>query len=73
MPDPPLVSRLCKGLKLLEAIRLAPAGTVKVQKMLLTGGEGCVRGGETGIFTPMCVHLRGCVCVCCMCAAYVSA
>jgi len=41
------------GLKLLEFIRLAPAGTCKVQKMLLTGGLGCVRGGETGIFTPM--------------------
>ena len=41
------------GLRLLELLRLAPAGTCKVQTMLLTGGEGCYRGGELGIFTPM--------------------
>ena len=41
------------GLRLLEYIKLAPAGTCKVQKMLLEGGEGCMRGGRLGIFTPM--------------------
>lgn len=41
------------GLRLLEFLRLAPAGTCKVQKMLLEGGEGCARGGQLGIFTPM--------------------
>lgn len=41
------------GLRLLEKIGLAPAGTCKVQQMLLEGGYGCARGGELGIFTPM--------------------
>jgi sterol 24-C-methyltransferase len=40
-------------LNVLETIRLAPAGTVKVQKMLHRGGRGCAEGGITGIFTPM--------------------
>jgi sterol 24-C-methyltransferase len=37
----------------LEAFRLAPAGTSKVQGMLQKGGIGCAAGGVTGTFTPM--------------------
>ena len=37
----------------MEMVRLAPAGTVKVQQMLQRGGRGCAEGGQTGIFTPM--------------------
>mmetsp|Transcript_20797 Transcript_20797/g.39125 ORF Transcript_20797/g.39125 Transcript_20797/m.39125 type:complete len:423 (-) Transcript_20797:388-1656(-) len=38
---------------LMEKVRLAPAGTCKVQMMLQQGGIGCSRGGATGTFTPM--------------------
>ncbi|CAM9951796.1 unnamed protein product [Sphacelaria rigidula] len=44
------------GLRLTKAalyIRLAPAGTNKVQGMLQQGGMGCAQGGITGTFTPM--------------------
>jgi sterol 24-C-methyltransferase len=37
----------------LEFLKVAPAGTVKVQEMLQRGGRGCAEGGVTGIFTPM--------------------
>ena len=40
-------------LSALEAIRIVPAGTSKTQVMLLAGGIGCERGGDTGVFTPM--------------------
>ena len=40
-------------LRLLELIRLVPAGTSKVQEMLQQGGWGCAQGGVTGAFTPM--------------------
>jgi sterol 24-C-methyltransferase len=41
------------ALRFLEFIRLAPAGTSKVQGMLQQGGIGCANGGITGTFTPM--------------------
>lgn len=41
------------ALKVLEFLRLAPAGTSKVQVMLQQGGMGCANGGVTGTFTPM--------------------
>lgn len=34
-------------------VKLAPAGTSKVQGMLQQGGMGCAQGGLTGVFTPM--------------------
>jgi sterol 24-C-methyltransferase len=37
----------------LEFIGLAPAGTVSTSAMLEDGADGLVKGGETGIFTPM--------------------
>lgn len=42
-PPPPPVSQ----------VKLAPAGTSKVQGMLQQGGMGCAQGGLTGVFTPM--------------------
>jgi len=39
-------------LKLLEIVRLAPAGTLKVSEMLETGAVGLVAGGKKKIFTP---------------------
>lgn len=41
------------ALRALEFLRLAPAGTNKVQAMLQEGGMGCANGGITGSFTPM--------------------
>jgi len=41
------------SLKILEAIRIAPAGTSKVQKMLMNAQKGLVAGGQKKIFTPM--------------------
>lgn len=40
-------------LRVLEALWLAPKGTVKVQAMLQQGAIGLARGGVQGIFTPM--------------------
>jgi len=46
--------RLTKySLKAMEFLRLAPAGTSRTQILLQSGGMGCARGGELGIFTPM--------------------
>ena len=39
--------------KVLEAARIAPKGSVNVSTMLNNGADALVRGGETGIFTPM--------------------
>ena len=36
-----------------ETLRLAPRGSVKVFRMMSTGGSGLVAGGRKGIFTPM--------------------
>merc|ERR1712130_155042 len=41
------------ALKGLEAIRLAPVGTSKVQRMLMNAQKGLVAGGKSEIFTPM--------------------
>ena len=41
------------SLKILEFLRLAPAGTSRTQMLLQSGGMGLARGGELGIFTPM--------------------
>jgi len=41
------------ALKGLEAIHLAPAGTSKVQRMLMNAQKGLVAGGQKKIFTPM--------------------
>lgn len=41
------------GLKVMEFLRLAPAGTSRTQILLQSGGMGLARGGELGIFTPM--------------------
>ena len=38
---------------IMEGLRIAPAGTYKVQEMLQQGGWGCAMGGYTGTFTPM--------------------
>ena len=38
---------------MMEFVRLAPAGSYKVQEMLQQGGWGCSRGGHEGTFTPM--------------------
>ncbi|KAL7532734.1 hypothetical protein ACHAXR_004811 [Thalassiosira sp. AJA248-18] len=46
--------RLTKySLKVMEFLRLAPAGTSRTQILLQSGGMGLARGGELGIFTPM--------------------
>ncbi|KAL7483813.1 hypothetical protein ACHAW6_009461 [Cyclotella cf. meneghiniana] len=46
--------RLTKySLKIMEFLRLAPAGTSRTQILLQSGGMGLARGGELGIFTPM--------------------
>ena len=41
------------SLKVMEFLRLAPAGTSRTQILLQSGGMGLARGGELGIFTPM--------------------
>jgi len=40
-------------LQFLEALRLVPVGTSKVQLMLQEASVACVDGGQTGTFTPM--------------------
>eukprot|EP00571_Detonula_confervacea_P014765 CAMPEP_0172298884 /NCGR_PEP_ID=MMETSP1058-20130122/1330_1 /TAXON_ID=83371 /ORGANISM="Detonula confervacea, Strain CCMP 353" /LENGTH=467 /DNA_ID=CAMNT_0013008179 /DNA_START=18 /DNA_END=1421 /DNA_ORIENTATION=+ len=46
--------RLTKySLKVMEFLRLAPAGTSRTQILLQSGGMGLALGGEQGIFTPM--------------------
>lgn len=37
----------------LELVRIAPAGSVKVSRMLETGADGLIDGGKMGVFTPM--------------------
>ncbi|MES2621187.1 MAG: hypothetical protein V4615_10075, partial [Bacteroidota bacterium] len=39
--------------RLLQAIRVLPKGSVQVHKVLEVAAEGLTKGGETGIFTPM--------------------
>jgi sterol 24-C-methyltransferase len=39
--------------RLLEAVRLAPRGTLDVHDLLRLSQRALVAGGETGIFTPM--------------------
>ena len=41
------------SLKIMEFLRLAPAGTSRTQVLLQSGGMGLAKGGELGIFTPM--------------------
>jgi len=38
---------------IMETLRLAPRGSVKVYRMLGTGARGLAAGGRKGIFTPM--------------------
>lgn len=40
-------------IRVLEAIRILPKGTLQVSKLLNIAGESLVKGGEAGIFTPM--------------------
>jgi sterol 24-C-methyltransferase len=42
-----------KMVRLLEAVRVAPRGSATVSDFLNRGADALVRGGETGIFTPM--------------------
>jgi sterol 24-C-methyltransferase len=42
-----------KLVRILEATRVAPKGTTAVSDFLNAGAMALVRGGETGIFTPM--------------------
>lgn len=42
-----------KLLRVLETARVAPKGSTAVSSFLNAGAEALVRGGETGIFTPM--------------------
>jgi sterol 24-C-methyltransferase len=42
-----------KLVRVLEAARIAPKGSVAVSNMLNAGADALVKGGETGIFTPM--------------------
>jgi len=37
----------------LEAIRIAPKGSTEVHKVLRTAADALVKGGQTGIFTPL--------------------
>jgi sterol 24-C-methyltransferase len=39
--------------RVLEAVRIAPKGSVAVSNMLNAGADALVKGGETGVFTPM--------------------
>jgi sterol 24-C-methyltransferase len=39
--------------KVLETAHIAPAGSCAVSEFLIAGADALVRGGETGIFTPM--------------------
>jgi sterol 24-C-methyltransferase len=42
-----------RAVQLLEAVRIAPKGATDVSAMLNRAADALVRGGETGIFTPM--------------------
>ncbi|HEX2568019.1 MAG TPA: methyltransferase domain-containing protein [Polyangia bacterium] len=44
-------------LKSLETFKVAPSGATEVSSMLNYGADALVRGGQTGIFTPMLFHL----------------
>jgi len=37
----------------LETVRVVPRGTSRISDFLNVGADALVRGGETGIFTPM--------------------
>ncbi len=41
------------ALRVLEAVRIAPRGSVQVSSFLNAAAEALVRGGQTGVFTPM--------------------
>jgi len=50
----PLGRRLTHWMvKILETVRIAPAGSVKVHEMLCKTADDLVEGGRLGIFTPM--------------------
>jgi len=54
IPRTPLGRALTnRATRVLEAVRLAPAGTSLVSDFLNAGADRLVEGGETGIFTPM--------------------
>eukprot|EP00001_Collodictyon_triciliatum_P101796 17895_5 len=38
--------------RILETLRLAPAGSSKVHDMLIVAADSLVEGGQLGIFTP---------------------
>jgi sterol 24-C-methyltransferase len=40
-------------LKMMESVRVAPAGTAAVNELLCTAADALVQGGRTGIFTPL--------------------
>lgn len=40
-------------LLVMETLRLAPQGSVKVHRMLCKGADSLVKAGREGIFTPM--------------------
>jgi sterol 24-C-methyltransferase len=40
-------------LKLMESVRVAPAGTAAVNELLCTAADSLVQGGRIGIFTPL--------------------
>jgi len=42
-----------KMVTVLEAIRIAPKGTVNTSAMLMKTGDALTDGGDTGVFTPM--------------------
>jgi sterol 24-C-methyltransferase len=42
-----------KMVRVLEAVRVAPRGSAAVSDFLNVGADALVRGGESGIFTPM--------------------
>jgi sterol 24-C-methyltransferase len=44
-------------LKSLETFKVTPSGSTDVSSMLNFGADALVRGGQTGIFTPMLFHL----------------
>ncbi|HJK91825.1 MAG TPA: methyltransferase domain-containing protein [Polyangiaceae bacterium LLY-WYZ-15_(1-7)] len=41
------------AIKVMEAARIAPKGTMEVSQFLHAGADALVEGGESGIFTPM--------------------
>lgn len=48
-----MTNRMLRGL---EMLKVAPQGATEVSTMLNVGADALVRGGETGIFTPMLFH-----------------